>query len=128
MYESPIDVIHGEMQMQLEGEILRAVQNVGVSVNKEELLKALAYDRNQYEKGYADAEAQHGWIPCDERLPEEDESVLVQDYEGHITIERCKTRYGIIGFEDGYGWASANNNLAWMPLPAPYQPNKKGED
>lgn len=58
MYKSPIDVIHGEMQMQLEGEIFRVVQNVGVCVDKEELLKALAYDRNQYEKGYAEAEAE----------------------------------------------------------------------
>ena len=57
MYESPINLIYGEMQMQLEGEILRAVQNVGVSVNEKELLKALKNDRKQYEKGYAEAEA-----------------------------------------------------------------------
>lgn len=54
MYESPIEIIQTQMQMQLDGEILKAVQGVGIDVNKEELLKALAYDREQYSKGYKD--------------------------------------------------------------------------
>lgn len=55
MYESPINVICGEMQMRLEDEILEAVKNVGVYVDKDELVQALSYDRNQYIKGYNDA-------------------------------------------------------------------------
>ena len=70
-------------------------------------------------------EHNNGWIPCSERLPKENESVLLQDYECHMTIERCKTKYGIIGFEDDYGWASANCSLAWLPLPAPYKGEQK---
>lgn len=54
MYESPIKIIAGEMQTQIDDDIYRAVQNVGINVDKEELLKALAYDRGQYEKGYKD--------------------------------------------------------------------------
>lgn len=54
MYTSPIDVIYGEMQMQVEGDIYKAVQKVGINVYKEELLKALQYDRGQYEQGYKD--------------------------------------------------------------------------
>lgn len=54
MYQSPIEIIHGELEMQLEGEVYKAVQRVGVNVNKEELLKALQYDRGQYDKGYED--------------------------------------------------------------------------
>ena len=42
------------MQTQFEDNILRAVQNYGIIVNKEELIKALAYDRDQYDKGYQD--------------------------------------------------------------------------
>lgn len=57
MYESPINQILGELQMHLEGETLKAVQNVGIDVNKEELLKALQYDREQYGKGYKDGYA-----------------------------------------------------------------------
>lgn len=45
MYQSPIEIIHGELKMQLR---------VGVNVDKEELLKALRYDRGQYDKGYED--------------------------------------------------------------------------
>ena len=55
MYESPINVICGEMQMLLEDETLEAVKNIGVYVDKDELVKALSYDRNQYSKGYNDA-------------------------------------------------------------------------
>lgn len=54
MWESPINQILGELQMHLEGETLKAVQNVGIDVDKEELIKALQYDRGQYEKGYKD--------------------------------------------------------------------------
>ncbi len=54
MYESPINVAMGKMQMQVEGETYRVVQEIGVNVDKEELLKALQYDRGQYDKGYKD--------------------------------------------------------------------------
>lgn len=54
MYESPVNIIYGEMQTQIEGDIFKAIQNVGIDVNKEELLKALQYDREQYSKGYSD--------------------------------------------------------------------------
>lgn len=55
MYESPINQILVEMKITYENECMKAVQSVGFDVNKEELLKALQYDRNQYDKGYADA-------------------------------------------------------------------------
>ena len=46
------------MRNQIEGEIYKAVMNVGVNVDKEELLKALQYDRGQYQKGYKDRDDQ----------------------------------------------------------------------
>ena len=57
-YESPIELIMGQMNMFLEGEICKSVQNVGVNVNKEELLKALQYDRKQYQNGYNDRDTE----------------------------------------------------------------------
>jgi arginine repressor len=54
MYESPINQILGEMQITYENECMKAVQSCGFDVNKEELTKALQYDRGQYEKGYKD--------------------------------------------------------------------------
>ena len=53
-YQSPIEVIMSKMNTSIEGAIYKAVQNVGVNVDKEELLKALRYDRDQYQKGYKD--------------------------------------------------------------------------
>lgn len=54
MYNSPIEMMIGNIRMQQDGEIFRAVQEIGVNVDKDELLKALKYDRDQYEKGYKD--------------------------------------------------------------------------
>lgn len=62
MYESPITVVYGDIQTEFKREteslIVSCVQNVGVDVNKDELVKALSYDRDQYDKGYADAMAE----------------------------------------------------------------------
>lgn len=55
MYESPIKVFQGELETQLEGEILKAVHRIDVTVDRDELIRALRYDREQYQKGFDDA-------------------------------------------------------------------------
>ena len=57
MYKSPIEITYGQMESQIEGEILTAVCECGVVVDKDELIKALAYDRDQYRAGWNDAMA-----------------------------------------------------------------------
>jgi hypothetical protein len=52
MYKSPIEVITEEMKLFYDGGVVRAVQKHDINVDKEELLKALKYDREQYEKGF----------------------------------------------------------------------------
>lgn len=58
MYESPITLLVQDMATQLiqkqEQAIMEAVNRYDVAVDKEELIKALNYDRNQYNKGYKD--------------------------------------------------------------------------
>ena len=58
-YESPILIVASDMYTEIvkqrENNICTAIQNVGIDVNKEELIKALKYDRDQYEQGYRDA-------------------------------------------------------------------------
>ena len=54
MYESPIKLMETEWSTQMDGNILKAVKNVGINVDKDELLRALKYDRGQYDKGYRD--------------------------------------------------------------------------
>lgn len=59
MYECPVKFNFGDIQTQIvkqqENEVYMAVQKCGVDVDKEELKRALKYDREQYEKGYEDA-------------------------------------------------------------------------
>lgn len=60
MYKSPIEITFGPMKMvekqndEIEKYVYEYMQEIGVNVDREELLKALRYDRDQYEKGYAD--------------------------------------------------------------------------
>lgn len=54
-YQSPIEIMYSKFNTQIENQIMTAVQNVGVNVDKDELVKALEYDRKQYEQGFADA-------------------------------------------------------------------------
>lgn len=57
MYESPISIterIAHEIANEKDNQIFKAIAQIGVDVNKEEIIKALKYDRGQYEKGYRD--------------------------------------------------------------------------
>ena len=59
MYKSPIvlnyaDPIIEEVKKGTDEYCLRAILGCGVEVDKDELIKALKYDREQYEKGFHD--------------------------------------------------------------------------
>lgn len=54
-YKSPIDIIQEEMRTKFDNKILEAVLKFDIRVNKDELIKALEYDRNQYLEGYKEA-------------------------------------------------------------------------
>ena len=59
MYQSPIEKFYGNIQSQMieddENRLMCTVtQSIGYKVDKDELIKALQYDRQQYEKGYQD--------------------------------------------------------------------------
>lgn len=54
MYEPVATFIKGQTESFIDGELLKVTQEMGLDVDREELLKALEYDRGQYEKGYAD--------------------------------------------------------------------------
>lgn len=59
MYKSPIEIIYSSIEVQMENEIYKEVLKCRINVDKEELIKALKYDRNQYEKGYQDCTEEH---------------------------------------------------------------------
>lgn len=52
-YQSPIQQIVSDMSLKMENDIYTAAQKVCTYVDKEELIKALSYDRGQWEQGYA---------------------------------------------------------------------------
>lgn len=57
-YKSPINMwitkAQEDFERKLDEQVYKEVLNVGISVDKDELLKALDYDRKQYEKGFQD--------------------------------------------------------------------------
>ena len=55
VYEPPITLYMNEIQTQIEDNCVKAVQSYGFNVDKDELKKALDYDRGQFDKGYAAA-------------------------------------------------------------------------
>ena len=69
MYESPIKIITGQIKTNYEDAIYSAVQNVGINIDKGELLKALEYDRGQYEEGFREGE-KHTLRQIENLLPE----------------------------------------------------------
>lgn len=144
-YESPINIYYGEIQQQIENEIMKSVTGVGVHVDKEELLAALRYDRGQYEKGYQDGLNANKWIPVEERLPEEKGTYLCYEVCGNYPcygvlnfaknlhkVDKYdfenKKRPGFYYFDSEYGYIEDTNVFAWMPLPAPYDMRKKVEE
>lgn len=63
-----------------------------------------------------------GWIPCSERLPEEETKVIVSTKTGVVRVGTYTKRYGY-GMEEGI-FMYMNTALAWQPLPEPYNPSK----
>lgn len=98
-YKSPISLIQSDIETKVENGVFSAIQKVGIDVNKEELVKALQYDRNQYDKGYQNAKAKydrgHGhWI-----LKNGPDGTL---YCFHCSV--CDGGFHYIGITTGYDY------------------------
>lgn len=123
MWESPIHVftrtVAPQISEKLDGAIFEAVLETNIEVDRDELIKALAYDRHQYDAGYSDGliDAQPKWISVKDRLPEDDADYLVWVADT-CTVERAMY-YG-----DGEWLTEDLDDLTrlvthWMPLPEP---------
>ena len=130
-YESPIKVIYDdfvqEVTRKFDDTVIAACQNVNIVVDKEELAKALAYDRGQYLIGLEDGKKarRNDWIPVSERMPKDMEFVLCYCRGNQYMILRQH-------LNDWYGDKYDLNTdllrvymksfvIAWMPLPQPYK-------
>ena len=133
-YESPIQRIiedaHNRIIKEEEHQIMmRVSQAVGCEIDKEELLKALLYDRGQYAKGYAAGLNADRWISVEDRLPEETGRYLAYI----INADDNKLRYAMTAYfySKLKEWApddecASDNVVAWQELPKFYE--KEGEE
>lgn len=143
-YESPITKIEQEIASQIvetvEGKLMYEIKKaIGYSIEKEELIKALQYDREQYEKGYNDGYNANKWIPVTYRELDEEERQMYSDAEfvydcklpedGQDILITTKYRQVVMttfyrDAENGCWFDSYEDKddvLAWMPLPEPYK-------
>lgn len=86
MWESPITMITENIARDIisktDEALVEYVHTVGFDVDKEELAKALAYDRHQYEWGYADGRADR-----DAEIVRCKECKYAVDFDGRIGCE-----------------------------------------
>ena len=66
-----------------------------------------------------------GWVPVDERLPEDEEMMLVtcQTKAGRRSVNRAWYGAGC-----WHGTGSMSGVTAWMPLPEPYSPERSSNE
>ncbi len=134
MYESPITRFAEDIMTDIvereEGYLVESVHKVGFDIDKEELAKALRYDRDQYEKGFNDGRlsASPRWIPVTERLPEKHTTVIVScvDNSGDTSFSYTACGYwvGLLPDDDPAWIVDGEVNyhvVAWMPRPKPWK-------
>lgn len=71
---------------------------------------------------------QHRWIPVEERLPEEDDRVILCTIYGIVKEGTYTERYGYAmrkGFFTETCFEELCDVTAWMPLPEPYQKEER---
>lgn len=94
-YESPIEMIVSDIKTQMDNDAVKVVQSYGFNVDKEELTKALAYDRNQYQEGYYD-----GVNACQEQMREL-EALRQEQVREFETLQKA---YELACETLSYGW------------------------
>lgn len=116
-----------EQWQELKETIIEMRDNDGTGTQKE-VCKFLANLMEVLEK-----QMTNGWIPVSERLPENDEDVLVCNSQGtmevcyyHIDDNVYPTEFADLsetGWYDEHDDALSFEPIAWMPLPEPYVPD-----
>lgn len=122
-----IEIIEDDVKITMDDQIMRAVKNVNIIVDKERLVKALEDSRSFYNEGYAAAKERYEnkWIPVEEGLPSQWEEVLVTTKADYVQEVRFSNIDGCNYWECRDGCISGDDYvIAWMPKPKRY---KKGE-
>lgn len=134
--ETTIQKVARSIEAQEEEYIYKAVCRIGIDVDKDELRRALRYDRDQYEQGHFDGffegmqAAAPSWIPTRERLPKSAgfylATVMLDDLDANgYKLRRAYGSVDSLYFTTAHTWAGWDfeDVTAWMPLPEPYKKN-----
>lgn len=130
MEEGWADKIGRYIAGEVDNLVLESCVKVGCHVDKDELEKALRYDRDQYSKGYADGkrDAAPRWHRVEDELPEPNIQCLVRDDDNNCAVGyyRQDARAWDSPF---FGWLERDDEyykdgdlcrigkvVAWMPI------------
>lgn len=105
MYEPIINVVTNQVRSTVEDAVMSEVRSIGIDVNKDELVKALAYDRAQYDKGFKD-----GKKSFSDKIPDgliEKLTAVVRDSK----ILYSEAYHSIEGYASDYDTAAFFENL-----------------
>ena len=120
-----------ELEKILE-EIDETIERYGENPYIDEKVTDLCYGLN-IAKDIIRKHMNDGWIPVEERLPEEKKSVLVQweKYDRHLNV--TLTYLDVMWLEDEEDVVFETINgipngrvIAWRPLPEPYRQERRG--
>lgn len=98
-YRPIVETMYGELQLKVEGDVMKAVQSVDVTIDRDRLIKALQSDRDAYVRGYSEgckgitrcADCDH-FIPCE------------GSEEGYcVELQRGMPNNGFCCFSEGKG-------------------------
>ena len=130
MYKSPITVLESfmdDIMEQREGKIVAIVQSkIDVDVDKDELVRALQYDRDQYNAGYKDGKSDAmRWVCAADELPqgrgEVCKNVILHMDSGEVTVgwinESTGKVYRLDSWDDCIIREPMSRVKHWMPLP-----------
>ena len=142
-YESPIMVFSREKLREMQDDaVFTAILEIGVKVDKDELIKAIEYDRDQYDKGYQDGYNADKWISITNAYPDGKGKFLclvkstfgtryeirsfapkLSEVDSDFVGEDCP---GFYYFDREHGLIEDIYVTHWMPLPE--KPKTKGDD
>ena len=120
MYEPPMRLIGDDLvseiadnlNRQFDEYVLKVVWSYGIDVDKRELVRALSYDREQYEKGYRDGREEGiAWTPISSGMPPANDYYLTTTEYGEVYLD----------YYDGHDFGRSEYVIAYAPRPKPYK-------
>ena len=122
------ETITKEIWERLYGALWKLMEYEDTGLEPAEVVEVNSFDKTNTSRllgKLADEQEKNRWIPVGERLPENDDMMLVtcQTKAGRRSVNRAW--YGE-GF--WHGSVSMSGVIAWRPLPEPYRPERSSDD